>query len=133
MKVLTVQQPWASLIVHGGKPWEYRSWPTRHRGPLAIHASRCFGDRQRRLCVAPAIKPLLDAAGIAGPGALPLGCILGAVRVIDCIAEREGGFAWRLADPVRLPAPVPYRGQLGLCDLPADIATILADLVGSLT
>ncbi len=132
MKVLTVQQPWASLIVHGGKPWEFRSWPTRHRGLLAIHAGRCFGGRQRRLCSEPAIKPLLDAAGFDNPGDLPFGGILGMVRVIECVARREGGFAWRLADPVLLPAPVPYRGQLGLCDLPTEIAIILEELVGSL-
>lgn len=135
MKVLTVQQPWASLIMHGQKRCEYRSWPTRHRGPLAIHASRCMGARQRRLCIESAIKQMLDAAGIGDASDLPLGCILGAVTVTDCVAASDlgSGFAWRLADPILLPEPVPYRGQLGLCDLPADLAAMLEDLVVSLT
>ena len=39
MKVLSVQQPFAELIVRGVKRWELRSWSTDHRGVLAIHAS----------------------------------------------------------------------------------------------
>lgn len=39
IKALTVHQPWAWLIMHGGKTIENRTWPTRHRGPLLIHAS----------------------------------------------------------------------------------------------
>ena len=35
-RVITVQQPWATLLALGEKPIEYRSWPTSYRGPLAI-------------------------------------------------------------------------------------------------
>lgn len=38
MKALTIRQPWASLIAHGVKTIETRSWSTEYRGPLAIHA-----------------------------------------------------------------------------------------------
>ena len=38
MKALTIRQPWASLIVEGVKTVETRSWNTKHRGSLAIHA-----------------------------------------------------------------------------------------------
>lgn len=38
MKALTVRQPWASLIAAGVKTIETRSWSTKYRGPLAIHA-----------------------------------------------------------------------------------------------
>lgn len=38
MKALTIRQPWASLIAHGVKTIETRSWSTKYRGPLAIHA-----------------------------------------------------------------------------------------------
>lgn len=38
MKALTVRQPWASLIALGVKTVETRSWSTKYRGPLAIHA-----------------------------------------------------------------------------------------------
>src|SRR5215472_2285942 len=40
MKALSVCQPWAWAIVHGLKTVENRYRPTRHRGPLVIHASR---------------------------------------------------------------------------------------------
>lgn len=38
MKALTLRQPWASLIGCGVKTIETRSWSTRYRGPIAIHA-----------------------------------------------------------------------------------------------
>ena len=38
MKVLTLHQPWASLVALGVKTIETRSWSTKYRGPLAIHA-----------------------------------------------------------------------------------------------
>lgn len=38
MKALTLHQPWASLVALGLKNVETRSWSTRYRGPLAIHA-----------------------------------------------------------------------------------------------
>src|SRR5579859_130301 len=138
MKVLTVLQPWASLIIHGHKRWEHRSWPTTHRGPLAIHAGRRFGPWQRLLCEQLPVELALSAAGIRLLSDLPRGFILGAVTVVDCVpaGELEGGppladcgFAWRLADPVVLPTPVPHRGQLGLCELPAEITRILEELL----
>lgn len=48
MKALTIYQPWASLIMAGAKPYEFRGWNPRHRGPsyaaligqrIVIHAS----------------------------------------------------------------------------------------------
>lgn len=39
MKALSVRQPWAWLIVNGFKDIENRSWNTKHRGPVLIHAS----------------------------------------------------------------------------------------------
>ena len=40
MKALTIQQPWASLIASGDKLYETRTWPTKYRGPIAIHAGK---------------------------------------------------------------------------------------------
>lgn len=44
MKALTIRQPWASLIAAGVKTIETRSWSTKHRGPLAIHAGKHRGE-----------------------------------------------------------------------------------------
>lgn len=39
MKALTLHQPWATLVAAGVKRIETRSWSTKYRGPLAIHAA----------------------------------------------------------------------------------------------
>lgn len=40
MKALTILQPWASLIACGAKQIETRSWATKYRGEIAIHAGK---------------------------------------------------------------------------------------------
>ena len=45
MKVLTIKQPWASLIVDGYKKYEFRSWKTKYRGEILIHAG-CGVDKE---------------------------------------------------------------------------------------
>src|ERR1051326_1498970 len=40
VKALSVRQPWAWLIIYGGKDIENRDWPTSHRGPTLIHAGK---------------------------------------------------------------------------------------------
>jgi len=42
---ISVKQPWAALIVAGLKTVEVRTWPTRRRGPVLIHASKVADDR----------------------------------------------------------------------------------------
>jgi hypothetical protein len=50
MKALTVLQPWAQLLILGAKRYETRSWKTKHRGPLLIHAGRAFFEKARERC-----------------------------------------------------------------------------------
>lgn len=38
-RVLSIKQPWASLIAHGIKNIENRTWKTKFRGRILIHAS----------------------------------------------------------------------------------------------
>ena len=38
MKVLTIKEPWATLIIEGYKKYEFRSWKTNYRGKILIHA-----------------------------------------------------------------------------------------------
>lgn len=45
MRALTVQQPWAWAIVHGGKDVENRTQAWSYRGPLAIHAGVRISQR----------------------------------------------------------------------------------------
>jgi len=39
-KALSLWQPWATLCAIGAKEYETRSWGTRYRGPLVIHAAK---------------------------------------------------------------------------------------------
>jgi hypothetical protein len=40
MRALSLTQPWAWLVVHGGKDIENRRWNTKHRGAFLIHAAK---------------------------------------------------------------------------------------------
>lgn len=40
MKAITIKQPWASLIANGYKEYEFRTWNTKYRGPILIHAGK---------------------------------------------------------------------------------------------
>lgn len=40
MKAISIRQPWAWLIVNGYKDIENRSWDTKYRGMVLIHASK---------------------------------------------------------------------------------------------
>ena len=40
MKVITIKQPWATLIVKGYKEYEFRTWKTKYRGDILIHAGK---------------------------------------------------------------------------------------------
>ena len=117
MKCLTVGQPWTDLIVKGIKDVENRSWATKYRGPLLIHAAgriaRCEFDYLARWF------------GIEmEPSAMRLGAILGAVDLVDCRKKKtsrwhkRGRFGWYFENPRRLRTPLPYRGQLGIYDVP---------------
>lgn len=39
MKAITIWQPYSAAIKLGLKHYETRSWPTKHRGQIVIHAS----------------------------------------------------------------------------------------------
>ncbi|MCM1370892.1 MAG: ASCH domain-containing protein [Clostridium sp.] len=40
MKVITIKEPWATLIAEGLKEYEFRTWKTKYRGKLLIHAGK---------------------------------------------------------------------------------------------
>lgn len=40
MKVITIKQPFASLIAAGIKEYEFRTWKSKYRGKLLIHAGK---------------------------------------------------------------------------------------------
>ena len=45
MKVITIKQPWATLIAEGYKEYEFRTWKTRYRGDILIHAGKSIDKK----------------------------------------------------------------------------------------
>lgn len=140
MKALTVKQPWAWAIIHGGKNIENRATLWKYRGPLAIHAggswSRQGGNDTR---VADALgyepyEPCNYGRALSQPGhqsgGFTFGAILGVVDLEDVHHANDGccqpwgdpDYNGRpavhlvLADPRPLAEPLPVRGSLGLWD-----------------
>jgi hypothetical protein len=64
IRVLSVNQPWASLIACGAKEWETRSWRTSYRGLVLVHASRTTVGL--RAIDAAALWPAKDLPAISG-------------------------------------------------------------------
>jgi activating signal cointegrator 1 len=139
MKAITVLQPWAHLLLIGAKRYEIRSWKTKHRGILLIHAGRRLTDTARNLCTVEPFRSTLAQAGIKRPSELPLGVLLGSLIVEDCLPTdqvmygnpdvrdvafgdfRPGHWAWRMSDPKPLATPIFYQGVLGIFDVPDHI------------
>lgn len=93
MKCLSLWQPWSSLLAHGAKRCETRSWAMSHRGPLLIHSAKKWNAELALTCVLPKFQAALVAAGVeleATEAAarrgwnLPFGAIIGRVDVVEC-------------------------------------------------
>jgi|SRR6185437_3742207 len=77
MKVISLLQPWATLVVTGAKKIETRSWNTTYRGPLLIHASKKMTKAQKELTHSKMFWSKLKHLE-----ELPLGCIVGKADII---------------------------------------------------
>lgn len=77
MKVLTIRQPWATLIAEGLKEYEFRTWNTMYRGDLLIHAGKGI-DKE-------AMKRFSDYNL-----EYPTGCIIAKVTLTDSIYVDDG-------------------------------------------
>jgi hypothetical protein len=98
-RVLSVRQPWAHLIVAGIKTIENRTWTTRYRGPLLIHASKRWYDEP--------VAEIEQRHAITIPRDLPVGGIVGVVDLVDVITTSAdpyfvGPFGLVLANPRQL-------------------------------
>jgi hypothetical protein len=112
MRAISIQQPWAWLIVNGHKPIENRDWPTKVRGWVAIHASKKFDMNGYGWVLSRFPKIALPR-----PDEFERGGIVGRARLTDCIDYSESawftgtfGFVFADAEPVTFQ---PCRGMLG--------------------
>lgn len=145
--VLSIRQPWATLVVLGKKRIETRSRITNYRGDILIHASNTMLAANKKLCDTNPFKKALK-----GIDELPLGAIVGKVTLYatcsteDIILMKEakiqlgrntgaaawkdeisfgdyspGRFAWLLKDPVAFTNHFEIKGKLGLWQMDEQI------------
>lgn len=123
MKVLSFKEPWASLIMNGTKKIETRSWKTKYRGEIYIHAS---------LSKAKITKP--EVYELIKDMNFKCGYIICKCNLVDCIYMTDeyvndmktnhyeeyicghyevGRYAWIVED-VKVIEPIEAKGKLGL-------------------
>lgn len=141
MKAITIHQPWATLIALGEKRFETRGWPTKYRGPIAIHAAKKV---DKEICLTEPFCSILSEYGLTAEN-LPIGAVVAITNLNECwsvgedhqsgmpvLYNGEGGqtkriclqedsfgwfepgrYAWEMADVEKID-PVPVKGQQGL-------------------
>ena len=122
MKVLTIKQPWATLIMQGNKRFEFRSWQTKYRGDILIHAGKGVD------------KKAMERLSKYLPKELLAGKILGKVTIVDCIkmspefkkkllkenkdiytdSSFEENYGWQLENVEAFDKPIEAKGKLSL-------------------
>lgn len=60
MRILSLWQPWATLVVRGLKKFETRSWGTDYRGTILIHAAKEWNGELAQLCLTHPFQWALD-------------------------------------------------------------------------
>lgn len=113
---ISIRQPWAHLIIHGRKPVENRTWATKFRGPVWIHAGKGMTKDEYREVVR-FTKELFGHSIVPPARELEFGGIVGKANLVDCVQEMKSewffgpwGFVLENAEPVSFK---PCRGALG--------------------
>lgn len=124
MKVISIKEPFATLIMNGNKKIETRSWKTNYRGELYIHAS---GKSLAKEFLDDNIIDLIKDMD------MNFGNIICKVNLVDCIYMDEefiekikknkieyicglyevGRYAW-IFDNIELIYPIPAKGKLNI-------------------
>lgn len=143
MKAISIKQPWCSLIAHGIKDIENRTWPCpkAYIGQrFLIHASSTSWTWHR--VVNYLTLPMRDAflkLGYNGDWlrGLPTGAIIGSVEIVDCVinhpsiwaektnkpvSQNKVTYNWVLANPVLYAKPIEnVKGKLSFWDYPDEL------------
>lgn len=124
MMALSIRQPWAWLIIHGGKDIENRDWPTQKRGRILVHAGKGMTRADYDDACAFAYRCGLNNNLIPLPEDLPRGGIVGSIEIVNCVERSpspwfQGRYGFVLRRPQGLPF-TPWRGQLGFFPVPLD-------------
>lgn len=145
MKAITLWQPWATLLAVGCKHMETRSWPTKYRGEILIHASKKPYSQVRKILPTKDrryIEDLLQIKYFNGERNIPTGVIVGKAELAACVKITEafrsgmanirpeefilgdfttGRYAWVMKNPVLFKEPIPAKGMQGLWNYDGEI------------
>lgn len=125
MKAITIKQPFATLIAEGLKEYEFRTWKTKYRGDILIHAGKSIDKKAMKRYEHLNLE-------------YPTGCIIAKATLTDCIYidnnmrkrlnnknslvyygiinnENWNGFGFRLEN-IEKTTPIPVSGKLSLWD-----------------
>ena len=136
VKALTLRQPWAWAVIHGGKDVANRRWRTTYRGPLLIHAAKNPDpDPQAPAAV---LWTMADPGGFGQPRTAfqARGAIIGLVYLVDILTDSPsqwaavGRYHWVLEFPSPVDPALPCPGRPGLWDPPGAVLASLADVIG---
>ena len=97
MKVLTIREPWASLIINGYKKYEFRSWKTNYRGVVLIHAGK--GIDRDMLYIADKYK---------------FNLVLKKNNSLVYHGNYCDNYAWKIENVKKYDKTIPVKGKLGL-------------------
>lgn len=138
MKGLSIRQPWAWLIVQGFKDIENRDWKyaPSYRGPLLIHAPQkadIRGDLRWVKHNIPGWGKIVEELirlqteeSMAMSEIFKTGGFVGMAYLNDVVEISDspwftGKFGFKLRQQQPLKNFIPYKGQLGLFDIPTEI------------
>ena len=130
MKVLTLKEPFATLIKNKVKYIETRSWKTNYRGEIYIHAGLSKISKE--------VKERPGLSNLYNESELNYGYIICKCNLVDCVYMTEefikktkeeninnfiaghyevGRYAWIL-DNIEVIKPIEAKGQLGIWNYP---------------
>ena len=123
MKVLSIKEPFATLIKDKVKIYETRSWKTNYRGVIYIHASLSLSKSENVKKANKYLKSNIKPGYILCKCKL-LNCIPMTKEFIDYICNKtnesdygsyaEGRYAWELEVIEVLNEPISAKGKLGI-------------------
>ncbi len=121
MKVLTIREPWASLIIEGYKEYEFRSWKTNYRGKILIHAG--LNIEKNNLVKFKDYDINIQKGKIIGEAMLT-DCIkvtedfqkelLKKDKIVYGQSDHAIDYAWKLENVIKYEEPISVKGKLGL-------------------
>lgn len=95
MKALSIKQPWASLIAHGIKDIENRTWKTKFRGRIYVHASGKPANEPYQIFTDNQWKSIEEKRHdfFVFHSYSELSQIIGEVDIVDCVINHESIWA----------------------------------------